>query len=117
MERDKEKTLLVLGGEIKSPPLSSQARVEAGYLIRQLQQGLGLSLPHSRPMPRVGKQCHELRIRDADRNWRVLYHIDDEFIVVLDVFNKTTEQTPDAVIDVCKRRLSKFFADKEEQKP
>jgi phage-related protein len=50
--------------------------VEAGVLLRRLQRGDNIPLPHSRPMPRVGKACHELRIQDAGRTWRIVYHID-----------------------------------------
>jgi hypothetical protein len=35
----KEKPLIWLHGEIKTPPLSSAARIEAGYLLRELQMG------------------------------------------------------------------------------
>jgi len=60
-----DKPLAWLYGQIKTPPLSPAARLEAGFLLRQLQQGEKLSLPHSRPMPSVGARCHELRINDA----------------------------------------------------
>jgi hypothetical protein len=43
----REKPLIWLHGEIKAPPLSSAARIEAGYLLRKLQMGELLSLPHS----------------------------------------------------------------------
>lgn len=46
--------------EIKTPPFSSEARVEAGYLLRRLQKGERLNLPYSRPMPTIGSACHEL---------------------------------------------------------
>ena len=59
-----DKPLVWLEGEIKSPPFTQAARLEAGFLLRSLQQGEKLSLPHSRPMPSVGPRCHELRIRD-----------------------------------------------------
>lgn len=49
-----DKTLVVLHGEIKTPPLSAAARQEAGFLIRKLQKGDLLSMPHSRPMPSIG---------------------------------------------------------------
>lgn len=61
---DKDKGLLILHGEVRTPPMSHNARVEVGYLIRKLQQREGLSLPHSRPMPLIGRRCHELRIQD-----------------------------------------------------
>jgi len=46
-----DKPLVWLKGEVKTPPFGNQARLEAGLLLRRLQQGQGLSLPHSRPMP------------------------------------------------------------------
>ena len=57
-----DKPLVWLGGEVKSPPLSKEARLEAGHWLRTLQAGHALSLPHSRPMPAIGPRCHELRI-------------------------------------------------------
>jgi phage-related protein len=80
-----DKPLVWLEGEVKTPPFSNQARLEAGLLLRRLQQGQGLSLPHSRPMPAIGRQCHELRIGDRDQTWRIAYH----------VFSKKTQATPD----------------------
>jgi phage-related protein len=71
-----DKPLVWLHGEIKSPPFSAEARVEAGVLLRRLQRGERLSLPHSRPMPRIGPRCHELRIPDADATWRLVYRLD-----------------------------------------
>jgi len=56
------KPLRWLHGEIKTPPLSVEARREMGLLLRDLQEGEMLSLPHSRPMPTIGSQCHELRV-------------------------------------------------------
>jgi len=55
-------------GEIKTPPFSVEARLEAGMLLRSLQQGENLGLPHSRPMPVIGPRCHELRVRDQGHN-------------------------------------------------
>jgi phage-related protein len=67
-----DKSLVWLHGEVKSPPFSAEARVEAGVLLRRLQRGERLSLPQSRPMPSVGPRCHELRIPDAEVTWRVV---------------------------------------------
>ncbi|WP_258003857.1 type II toxin-antitoxin system RelE/ParE family toxin [Fischerella thermalis] len=98
-------------GEVKTPPFSLSARIEAGVLLRRLQQGENLGMPHSRPMPSIRVHCHELRIRDEGKNWRVIYRIDEDAILILEVFNKTTRATPDSVIDNCKRRLSKYDND------
>jgi phage-related protein len=62
-------------------------------------------------MPSIGEGCHELRIRDADKNWRIIYRIDDDAIVIVEVFNKSTRTTPKNVIEVCQKRLSKYDAD------
>ena len=100
-----DKPLVWLKGEIKTPPFSAAARIEAGVLLRRLQRGEIISLPHSRPMSGIGKACHELRIQDGARSWRIVYCIDVTIIVILEVFAKTTTKTPQAVIDVCKTRL------------
>jgi phage-related protein len=96
-------------GEIKTPPFSSLARIEAGMLLRRLQEEELLSMPHSRPMPSIGLNCHELRINDEHKAWRILYRIEPDAIVVLEVFQKTTQQTPKQVIDTCKRRLANYL--------
>ncbi|WP_369408192.1 type II toxin-antitoxin system RelE/ParE family toxin [Leptolyngbya ohadii] len=105
------KPLVWLYGEVKTPPFSQEARIEAGFLLRRLQQGENLGLPHSRPMPSVGPHCHELRVRDAEKNWRIIYRIDNDAILILEVFNKTTRSTPDSVIEICQKRLSQYDRD------
>src|SRR5438067_2404311 len=97
-----------LSGAIKTPPFSSQARMEAGGLLRLLQAGELLSLPHSGPMPSIGPRCHELRIPGKNQTWRIIYRIVHDAIVIADVFAKTTQQIPRRVIDVCQDRLSTY---------
>jgi len=104
------KPLAWLHGEVKTPPMSSTARIETGFLLRKLQQGELLSLPWSRPMPSIGPRCHELRITDEATIWRLIYRIDSDAIVILDVFKKKTQQTPKNVIDQCKRRIRLYDA-------
>ena len=62
-----DKPLVWLHGEIKTPPFGTTTRLEAGCLLRQLQQGAKLSMPLSRPMPSIGAHCHELRIDDEKK--------------------------------------------------
>jgi phage-related protein len=102
------KPIVWLHGEIKTPPFTKEARIEAGTLLRRLQEGELLGMPHSRPMPSIGKRCHELRVRDASKNWRIIYRLDDDAIVIADVFAKTTQQTPKQVIEACQRRLARY---------
>ncbi|MBV9772864.1 MAG: type II toxin-antitoxin system RelE/ParE family toxin [Gemmatimonadetes bacterium] len=103
-----DKPLVWLHGEVKSPPLSTAARIEAGVLLRRLQKGESLSLPHSRPMPDIGPRCHELRITDEGRTWRIIYRTDMDAVVIAEVFSKTTRQTPRHVIESCQRRLRQY---------
>lgn len=102
------KPLAWLHGEVKTPPFSAEARIEAGVLLRQLQEGINISLPHSRPMPSIGRGCHELRIPDENRTWRIVYFVDTVAIVILEVFAKTTNSTPQPIVDVCKARLKHY---------
>ena len=103
-----DKPLVWLHGEVRSPPFSAVARQEAGMLLRRLQRGENLGMPHSRPMPSVGARCHELRVRDENRNWRIFYRIDDDAIVIAEVFQKTSRQTPTTVVELCQRRLRNY---------
>lgn len=102
------KPLVWLHGEVKTPPFSSEARVEAGTLLRRLQRSEKLSLPHSRPMPAIGQRCHELRIQDRNVTWRVIYRADTDAVIVVEVFPKKTQATPQQVIEVCQRRLRQY---------
>ena len=61
-------------------------------------------------MPSVGPRCHELRVRDENRNWRIVYRVDADAIVIAEVFAKTTRQTPKQVIDACRRRFRDYDA-------
>jgi len=102
------KPLVWLQGEVKTPPFSSEARVEAGYLLRLVQLGHGIGMPHSRPMPGIGRRCHELRIKDQDHEWRIVYRTDSDAIVIASVFRKTTRATPSRVVEDCRRRLKMY---------
>jgi len=103
-----DKPLVWLHGEVKTPPFSKPARIEAGYLLRRLQQGDLLSMPWSKPMQSIGPRCHELRITDGRIEWRIIYRIDKDALVIVDVFQKKKSQTPKPVIETCKRRLRQY---------
>ena len=105
---DTDKPLVWLHGEIKTPPFGQGARIEAGMALRRLQRGESLSMPISRPMPSIGPRCHELRVRDADANWRIVYRTDSDAIVIVAVFAKTTRATPTSVIDTARSRLRRY---------
>lgn len=103
-----DKPLVWLHGEVKTPPFSVLARIEAGVLLRRLQSGETLYMPHSRPMPSVGLRCAELRIQDEQVTWRIVYRVDSDAIVIAEVFSKKTQATPRHVIEVCQQRLRAY---------
>ena len=102
------KPLVWLRGDVKTPPFSPEARLEAGFLLRRLQQSEVLGLPYSRPLPIIGPGCHELRIRDRDQNWRIMYYVDRDAVVILDIFPKKTRTTPKSVVEACRTRLAAY---------
>jgi phage-related protein len=59
-------------------------------------------------MPGIGQRCHELRVVDRDKTWRIIYRVDRDAIIIVDVFQKTTQQTPKRVINDCQRRLRRY---------
>ncbi len=103
-----ERPIVWLHGEVKSPPFSKEARIQAGFLMRLLQEGDSPKMPWSRPMPGIGSRCHELRIDDRGRSWRIVYRADSTAIVIAEVFEKKTQKTPKNVIDACHRRLRDY---------
>lgn len=105
-----DKPLVWLHGEVKSPPFSASARIETGGLLRSLQEGERLSLPHSRPMPVIGPRCHELRVVDGTVSWRLVYRLDTDAVIVVAVFAKSTQVTPLPVIRTCRERLKRYDA-------
>ena len=77
-----------LAGEIRTPAMSDAAREETGRLLRRVQRGLAVGMPHSRPMPSIGERAHELRINDESQTWRIIYRIDPDAILLVEVFSK-----------------------------
>jgi len=101
----REKAIVWLHGEVKTPPFSAEARIEIGVLLRRLQQGEKLSMPHSRPMTGIGSGCHELRVPDKRATF-----IDKDAIVILEIFDEKTTKTPAEVMANCRRRLGAYKA-------
>jgi phage-related protein len=61
-------------------------------------------------MPSIGPSCHELRIPDAGVTWRIVYRVDDDAVVIAEVFPKKQQATPVRVIRVSKDRLRRYDA-------
>lgn len=67
-------------------------------------------MPESRPMPSIGRKCHELRVDDEPNGvtWRLFYRIDSDAIVIIHWYKKKTQKTSKKVIELCKKRLSRY---------
>jgi phage-related protein len=104
------KPLYFLSGQIKTPPFSTSAREEAGDLLRSVQEGNSLGMPLSRPLPSLGRRCHELRVNDEKVTWRIIYRVDADAVLVCAIFAKRSAAIPKHILDACRRRLSLWDA-------
>lgn len=90
--------------DLKRFPLA--AKQEAGFQLDRVQRGLD---PNNwKPMKTVGPGVREIRIRvDPNDQYRVLYvaYIKGR-VLVLHAFQKKTQRTAKADIDLAKARLS-----------
>ena len=62
-------------------------------------------------MPSIGLWCHELRVNDKNKTWRIVYRIDPDAIVICAVFEKKTSKTPKNTINICQQRLQRYDVD------
>lgn len=79
-------------------------RREAGFQLDQVQHG---QKPDDwKPMSTIGKGVHEIRIRDESGAFRVIYVAKfSDAIYVLHCFQKKTQKTSKADLDLAKKRL------------
>ncbi len=85
---------------------SAAIKQDIGEALRDVQKGISLGLPLSRPMPGVTPGSHEFRVKDETTALRVFYFVKlDEAIVVFHGFRKTTQKTPRHEIEVGRKRL------------
>lgn len=88
------------------------ARQEAGYQLDRVQQGL--TPDDCKPLAVVGPGVREIRIRDADGAFRVIYVAKfARAIFVLHCFQKKTQTTAKADLELASRRyrIAKELAD------
>lgn len=109
-KKPSRKPLIWLHGDVKSPPFTVEGRREAGMSLRLLQEGEQIGMPQAEPLPSVGARCGALRIRDAEHNWRIMYRVDPDAILVVEVYAKKSRKIPDKIIATCKQRLKKYDA-------
>src|SRR5438876_10874474 len=92
--RRERKPVVWLHAEIKTPPFTEEGRKEAGYLLRLLQQGEKLGMPQAEPLPIVGPRCGALRVRDGANHWRIMYRLDPDAVLIVEVYHKKTRKIP-----------------------
>jgi len=59
--------------------------LRAGFLLRRLQKRENMNMPRSRPLPLLGSHCHELQISDTPANWRIIYRVDPDAIMITEI--------------------------------
>jgi phage-related protein len=112
----RDKPLIWIGGSVTTPPFSEAARLEAGFLLRQVQAGEVPPMPHSRPMPGIGAGCHELRVQDKSVTWRLVYRLEADCVLLLEVFEKKTAKTPKPVVATCRQRIRDYARTRDPEK-
>ncbi|KRV74602.1 MULTISPECIES: type II toxin-antitoxin system RelE/ParE family toxin [Pseudomonas] len=80
------------------------ARITAGFQLHLVQQGEDPA--DWKPMPSIGAGVREIRIREASGAFRIIYLASlPDAIYVLHCFQKKTQATAKADIDLAKSRL------------
>jgi len=96
---------------IRAFPL--EVRRELGKAIYDLQNGESFGMPLSRPMNSLGRGAEELRVRDRSGVYRVFYcaRLIDR-ILIFHAFQKRTQATPQAEIELGRKRLKELLNEK-----
>ncbi len=106
-----EKPLFRFNGvEIGTPPMGTQARREAGFLLGLLQRGEVLGMPQARPLFDIAPRNYELRVREANRNWLIFYRADADRVLLIHQINKTTPTLREQDKKTVKDRLTAYDA-------
>ena len=59
-------------------------------------------------MPAIAARVHELRVVDGRATWRIVYRVDADAIVILELFSKKTAEMPQGVLEACRKRLKEY---------
>lgn len=59
-------------------------------------------------MPEIESGCHELRVKDEGNDWRTVYAVEPDAILILEVFRKSSKQTPKQIKETCRKRLLEY---------
>ena len=114
MSKVQPKPLIWLGNSLDAvKSFSAEARKEAGHELSQVQAGREPS--DWKSMETVGAGVKEIRIR-VETAYRVLYVAKfDEAVYVLHGFEKKTQKTPKAEIDLANERYRKLMNERKKK--
>jgi phage-related protein len=114
MSKMQSKPLIWLGDSLEAiKSFSVDARKETGHQLGQVQGGREPS--NWKPMEAVGAGVKEIRVR-MERAYRVLYVAKfAEAIYVLHGFEKKTQRTPKADIDLAERRYRQLLNERKKK--
>lgn len=95
--------------DLRAFPESPQQ--EMGYQLDRVQQGLA---PYDwKPFTTIGTGVREIRVQDTNGIYRAMYVVKfEEAIYVLHCFQKKTQTTSKADIDLAKRRLKELVQER-----
>lgn len=100
------KPIEFLGDSLRSlREFPDEAKRDAGYQLDRVQHGLQ---PNDfKPMPSIGKGVEEIRVRDDNGAYRVLYTARlADAVYVLHAFQKKTQTTSKRDIELAKQRFA-----------
>jgi phage-related protein len=84
---------------------ATSSRRQIGEALRDLQKGINLGMPLSRPMTIIAPGVHELRIRGEGATVRVFYYVrKSDAIIVFHAFQKKSQKTPSREINLARQR-------------
>jgi phage-related protein len=102
------KPILFLGDSLEAiRDFPSGVRREAGHQLDRVQRGL---MPGDwKPLTTLGAGVSEIRLRDANGAFRVIYIAkSDRAVCVLHAFQKKTQSTARADLDLARKRLRDY---------
>lgn len=89
---------------------ATSVRRHVGEALRDLQKGVNLGMPLSRPIPIIAPGVHELRIRGEGATVRIFYYVRKaDAIIVFHAFQKKSQKTPSREINLARQRLQEVL--------
>jgi len=101
-------------GQTGEPTAAERVTANVRRLERLARFRLAVRLPDGRwrvPTDLVAQLEAREKTHPQKKEWRIVYYVGRDAIVILEVFAKTTRATPRSVIDNCTHRLARYQKD------